>query len=364
MAGLGGIGSLLNSDVAGLGMSMGNDIFAQLGNMGANAVNFGQYQQGLNELYPLRDRYTGGVNAVSGNYGDRYGALEGDFARQWQPMQQGLINDYNQMSQGLSGRYNTERDQSLRDYQGTMNDVNRGFDQRYTRNMNYLEGAGAQERKDIGRQFDEQQQKMAADLSERGLGGTTVLPSLSAGVERNRSDALGGLNERLNRQRLSTDASLSGDALGARERLGTGFSQFRFGSGQDQLGFDKGLQAGGIAMRQGLGQYGIENDLSNRYRSLQNQYQMDMAPIEADRQMTDRLVNYFDMFHANPPPSNSNTQAALGAMMAPEPQQPKTDWYTPLIGGASNVASGFAGGYGSQMARGYGSVPQGMYGIP
>ena len=338
-------------DVVGLGLSMGNDAFSQIGNMASNAVNFGQYQQGLNEMYPLRDRYTGGVSAVSGNYGDRFGALEGDFARQYQPFQQGLIDDYGRMAQGLSGRYNTERDQSLRDYQGTMNDTNRGYDQRYQRNMNYLEGAGAQERKDINRQFDDRQRSMAADLSERGLGGTTVLPSLTSGLERNRSDAIGGLEERLRQQRLSTDANLSGDALSARERLGTGFSQFRYGTGQDQLGFDKGLQAGGLAMRQGLGQAGIEGDLSNRYRSLQAQYGMDMAPIEADRQMTERLVNYFDMFHANPPAPNTGTQAALGAMMAPEPQQPETDWYTPLIGGASNVASGFAGGYGAQWAR-------------
>lgn len=338
-------------DVVGLGLSMGNDAFAQIGNAGANLVNWNQYRRGEDELFDLRDRYTGHMQDIGDQYRDYYANMEGEFARQYQPFQQGLIDDYGRMAQGLSGRYNTARDQSLSDYQGTMNDTNRGYDQRYQRNMNYLEGAGAQERKDINRQFDDRQRSMAADLSERGLGGTTVLPSLTSGVERNRSDAIGGLEERLRQQRLSTDANLSGDALSARERLGTGFSQFRYGTGQDQLGFDKGLQAGGIAMRQGLGQYGIEGDLSNRYRASQNRLNAQMMPVQADLDMTNRLVNYFDMFHANPPAPNTGTQAALGAMMAPEPQQPETDWYTPLIGGASNVASGFAGGYGAQWAR-------------
>ncbi len=349
MAGLGG---LFSPEMMGMGLSLGSDAFQQIGTGVANLGNAYQYSQGFDQLRGLYDRQMGGQNALSGYYSGQYGNMGDEFARQYQPFASGLINDYGTMSQGLQDQYGRNRDQSLANYSNNMNRVNQGYDDRYTRNMQYLEGAGQQERKDINQQFTNAQAKSAADMSERGLGGTTVIPSINAGYARNRADAVGALEERLRQQRLSTDANLSGDALSARERMGTGFANFRYGTGQDQSNFNLGLQGGGIRMRQGLGQYGIENDLSNRYQSLQNRYAMDQAPLNTDYQNTMNMVQHFDRLQFNPPPPLQGAMGAAGALMAPKPQQPETDWYSPLIGGASNVGAGFAGGWGAQAARG------------
>ena len=90
---------------------------------------------------------------------------------------------------------------------------------RWDRGMKYLEGAGAQEKKDINTAFNNQGAANTANLVARGMAGSSIMPSMNSGNERQRADAQGGLNERLRQQYLNTDAALSGDYLNAWQGL-------------------------------------------------------------------------------------------------------------------------------------------------
>lgn len=93
-----------------------------------------------------------------------------------------------------------------------------GYQSRYQRGMDMLNGLGQQEAKDINEMYDNQAAKTKGDLIGRGLGNSTVMNTMLAGVERERAAELGRLNERVRQQAIGTDAGLSGDTLSFMER--------------------------------------------------------------------------------------------------------------------------------------------------
>lgn len=102
-------------------------------------------------------------------------------------------------------------------------DVNRFGADRTTQGLALLEGAGEQTRRDINQQFDELGGTIAQNLTSRGLGGTTIAPTLQQGVERERAGGLGRLDEIIRQQQVNTFTTLSGDEFGARQdQLGQG----------------------------------------------------------------------------------------------------------------------------------------------
>lgn len=98
------------------------------------------------------------------------------------------------------------------------NDILGQYGDRYDRNMGYVEGMGTQERADINTQWNNERSAVGQDMVSRGLTGTTIKPSMEMGVERQRTAALGRLNDRLLQQKLYADMQLSGDKLGFMER--------------------------------------------------------------------------------------------------------------------------------------------------
>lgn len=93
------------------------------------------------------------------------------------------------------------------------------WDTRYNRNMDRVLQLGGQERKDLEQSFNEQADQTVQDAAARGLGSSTVLSGLRGGVQREKTNALSRLNERILQNQINTDASLSGDAASANERL-------------------------------------------------------------------------------------------------------------------------------------------------
>ena len=89
---------------------------------------------------------------------------------------------------------------------------------RYTRNLALLQGMGTQERMDIDQQFQGLSSRAGQDMVSRGLTGTTIAPTVQAGIARERAGAQGRLNERLRREQVDVDSRLSGDTLGFMER--------------------------------------------------------------------------------------------------------------------------------------------------
>ncbi len=72
---------------------------------------------------------------------------------------------------------------------------------RLERIMGLVEGAGTQEAADIRRRFANVQAGGMQDLVSRGLRASTLAPALQAGVARQETGALGGLQERLRQQK-------------------------------------------------------------------------------------------------------------------------------------------------------------------
>ena len=103
--------------------------------------------------------------------------------------------------------------------------------------MNALQGQGQQEAIDIQRRYGELGAANQQDMVNRGLTGTTIMPTMRQGIAREQEGALSRLNERLINQRIGMDSQLSGDALSAQERLGQSILQGTAGVQGDTLGF-------------------------------------------------------------------------------------------------------------------------------
>ncbi len=97
-------------------------------------------------------------------------------------------------------------------------DILGGYRERYGEAMGLLEGQGAQQRKDLERQYKNAQAAGMQQAVSSGLGGTLRSPLLQLGYERQYADAAARLEEGLRRERLGYQTQLSGDALQFMER--------------------------------------------------------------------------------------------------------------------------------------------------
>jgi len=176
-----------------------------------------------------------------------------------QPIQQGwnqLGGQLGQQGQGITDFAGQRAQQGNQAY----GNLTGGYQGRMNTAMGMLQGAGAQERTDINRQFDQLGQEGMADMVSRGLRGSNIAQGVQGNVERNRSDALGGLNERMLQQQYGAYTGLSGDMLGAQERgigFGAGLSGDQMNAmynqqqtmgqfGQNRLGAMGNMAAGGL----------------------------------------------------------------------------------------------------------------------
>lgn len=125
--------------------------------------------------------------------------------------------------QQLVDQANAQYGQNVGVYQDTMRDTFNWLHDTRNRALGYLENAGAQERADINTRFAGAQSANRANLVNTGMTGTTVGAGTSAAIDRQRSDALGALGERLRQQYLNTDISLSNNIASARERMGQNY---------------------------------------------------------------------------------------------------------------------------------------------
>ncbi|MFA7279105.1 MAG: hypothetical protein WC100_03325 [Sterolibacterium sp.] len=121
-------------------------------------------------------------------------------------------------AQGFMDAYKSAYDEAKTSNQGRYDEISGLLNQRYDRNMKYLEGAGVQEGADINEAYGAQQGSMMQNLAGSGLAGTTIAPTMAAGIERQRIADQGRLKERINNQKVSTDAALSGDIASFKER--------------------------------------------------------------------------------------------------------------------------------------------------
>lgn len=169
----------------------------------------------------LYDSVVGGSQALGNQLSGSYANRAGNLMDMFRSGASGLQDQFGGLSNQVGGLY----DQRTVDTMGRLGDVSADvrsqLQDRMKRNLDYLEGAGQQERADINRQFDAATGRQQADLAARGMTGAGAIQSLRSGLDRQRSDALGALDERLRAQRIAADSALSGDVASASERLGT-----------------------------------------------------------------------------------------------------------------------------------------------
>ena len=97
-------------------------------------------------------------------------------------------------------------------------DILKGYEDRYSRAMEYIESRNLQGQEDIASRWEAEAAKGQQDLTDRGFAGTTVLPTMRMGYEREKEAELRRLENDILQQKLGTDAPLSGDILAFKER--------------------------------------------------------------------------------------------------------------------------------------------------
>lgn len=166
-------------------------------------------------------------------------------------------------------------------------DLAGGYEDILGRARGLVSTLGEAERQDINRRFGEAGTEMRMELASRGVGGGTIESSLAAGVERERSTALLGLEEQTTRQRLGVEQTFGLPALSAQERLlgaginlgtaGAGAAERFVGAGTNvraqqagalqfgnQLYAGTALNAAGQLINIGAGQYGARERAGGR----------------------------------------------------------------------------------------------------
>lgn len=161
----------------------------------------------------------------------------------------GTAGEYDAAMAGLGNRLSGMGAGLVNDYQTGANAIQKGYDDRLTRNLGYVDQLGTQERKDINTQFDENAGTNLQDAVARGLGGSTVAQGLRTNNEVQRGNALGRLNDRLLAARLNTDSALSGDAANAAMNLFQGRQGLVQNNAANEFNFDNATTTGRLNLR-------------------------------------------------------------------------------------------------------------------
>lgn len=180
--------------------------------------------------------YGGAMGAMGGGAGGAGGGGMGvpqDYQRAYEEAKAANEERYKNILTGYQDRSNQYQEGAA----GLRDDVLGGYDARYQRNMNAIQNLGQQEATDIQRRYGELKSANKQDMVNRGLTGTTIMPTMDQGIAREQEGALSRLNERLISQRIGLDSQLSGDAISAQERLGQSILTGAAGVQGDTLGF-------------------------------------------------------------------------------------------------------------------------------
>ncbi len=120
--------------------------------------------------------------------------------------------------QGIMAQYQQAYNAANAANLGRYGDILQGYTDRYDRNMGSLNKMSLQRQSDINENYNSQAANTKQRLTDLGMSGTTVAPTMAAGVERNRIADQNRLADQVLQQRVGMDAGLSGDRLQFMER--------------------------------------------------------------------------------------------------------------------------------------------------
>ena len=311
--------------LASIPMGIMNDAGQQFANLMAMYQNQQRYDQALNENKNLEGWAQGRAYDVGAEGDKRLADMGAANQGAWNDFAGKTDAGYGDIDKTSRREFTALRDRVVGDYQN-----------RYNRNMGYLEGAGAQEKKDINTSFDNRGAANLQDMVGRGLTGSTILPGMQSANERYRSDALGGLQERLNQQRLATDSSLSGDTINADRTMSAGIQENAQGLALDQLNNRTNMGTTGYNIGAGnlMNRYGNWGAQEGQITNAGERYGGNRINIITGREDVYPNENLF-----------AQTMGQSGSALAPYPEAPEANTdsglMTGLIGGGA--AAGGAG---------------------
>jgi hypothetical protein len=146
----------------------------------------------------------------------------------------------------VAGAYDQSQINATNANEQRYRDILSGYGSAFDRQNALLTDAGKVQSDSLNRQFDNLQTRNTQEAVSRGLGGTTILPSMRRGTENSRAQAQNELADQVRQQRLGVDQQNAQATLGFMER-------------RDDVGPDLN-QA--IALAQALGQSGDGQQVS------------------------------------------------------------------------------------------------------
>lgn len=155
---------------------------------------------------------------------------------------------------GLAGAFQAASDQAFAANQARYDELRQLYQDRFDRNTGRIQDIGTQARADVNQGFQVQASQARQNLTDRGLGGTTIGSSVQAGIERERQGALNRVDEQTARLQTAVDMQASGDLAGMIERvddIGPDMGQFM--SLAEQYGYATGGGSGGMAPQRTAG---------------------------------------------------------------------------------------------------------------
>ena len=260
--------------------------------------------------------------------------------------------------------------------------VTQGYGDLRTRGLGYLDSVSDQQRQDIEQQFTESEAEQLADLSSRGLSGTTIGSNVRSGIARDQSAEVRRLEDDLAQQRLAYDteitdaeltsrgnaardladaeAGLSGDALSASERLAIARAEYAGALGGDtlaarertgNLGYEAltNLSGDALAGRERLGTWGTgQNAAANELVLGQERRSNDQA-IGYDIGLTGMENDWIQAREDPYPQSNfyldwANKSAQAQANKPPPEPKWYESWGGPAIGAVGTIGGAALGG--------------------
>ena len=130
-----------------------------------------------------------------------------------------ILEGYRELA-GRSGDMHSERTDYLTNAYNQMgNQINSGYQDRYDKGMELLDGLGQAERDRINRSYDNQVGSIGTNLSNRGLNNTTIAGSMQNAINRNRNESQAALSEQLRREQFGAHSQMSYDQLAALQNI-------------------------------------------------------------------------------------------------------------------------------------------------
>lgn len=143
----------------------------------------------------------------------------GDLEKAFLASSENILDNFQQFVGETQEDFEDRRSQVLAAFDDDRRNISKGFQARLDRGIANLENAGFQERLDIDQRFRGAESQAIQNLTDRGLGGTTLASNVGLGVTRERSAEQRRLSEQIRRERSDVDARLSGDALNSQQQL-------------------------------------------------------------------------------------------------------------------------------------------------